>query len=111
MMPMRHAHPRAQRRGVRRARPPFGRGIHLRARGPVEIHTEFYDPIVLETGESIYIDCNMGHAYIAPKGCEEALVLGVCSSADDELMESLMTLHADEPPAKGKANKRLTTKR
>ena len=28
------AHPRAERRGVRRARPPSGRGIHLRARGP-----------------------------------------------------------------------------
>ena len=29
------------------------------------------------------------------EGCEEALVLGVCSSADDGLMDSLMSLHAD----------------
>ena len=79
--------------------------------GPVEIHTEFYEPIVLQTGESIYIDSTMGHAYVAPKGHDEALVLGVCSSASDDLMESLMTLHADEPPAKGKANRRLTAKR
>jgi len=68
--------------------------------GRVEIHTEFYDPIVLEAGESIYIDSNMGHAYVAAEGCEEASVLGVCSSAEEGLMESLMELHGDEdvPP-------------
>jgi hypothetical protein len=38
----------------------------------------------------------MGHAYIAAEGCEEVLLLGVCSSADEQLMESLMTLHGDE---------------
>ncbi len=64
--------------------------------GRVEIHTEFYDPIVLEAGESIYIDSNMGHAYVAAEGCEEATVLGVCSSAEEGLMESLMELHGDE---------------
>jgi transcriptional regulator with XRE-family HTH domain len=64
--------------------------------GRVEIHTEFYDPIVLEKGESIYIDSNMGHAYVAAEGCDEASVLGVCSSADEGLMESLMELHGDE---------------
>ena len=72
--------------------------------GRIEIHTEFYDPIVLEAGESIYIDSNMGHAYVAAEGCDEASVLGVCSSADEGLMESLMELHGDEdvrpePPA------------
>jgi hypothetical protein len=38
----------------------------------------------------------MGHAYLAAEGCEEAIVLGVCSSADEGLMESLLTLHDDE---------------
>lgn len=61
--------------------------------GRVEIRTEFYDPVVLDAGQSIYIDSNMGHAYLAAAGCDEALVLGVCSSADEGLMESLMTLH------------------
>ena len=79
--------------------------------GPVEIHTEFYEPIMLQTGESIYIDSTMGHAYVAPKGHDEALVLGICSSAEEDLMESLMTLHSDEPPAKAKGVKRLTAKR
>ena len=63
--------------------------------GEVEVHTEFYDPVVLHAGESIYIDSNMGHAYIAAEGCEEALVLAVCSSADEGLLESLYSLHGD----------------
>lgn len=78
--------------------------------GPVEIHTEFYEPILLQTGESIYIDSTMGHAYVLPKGRDEALVLGVCASADDGLMDSLMALHDDGAP-KPKALKRVTAKR
>ena len=65
--------------------------------GTIIVHTEFYDPITLKVGEGIYIDSNMGHAYIADEGCDEALVLGVCSSADESLMSSLMTIH--EPAA------------
>lgn len=64
--------------------------------GAVEVHTEFYDPVVLHEGESIYIDSNMGHAYIAAEGCAEATVLGVCSSAEERLMESLMNLQGQE---------------
>lgn len=79
--------------------------------GPVEIHTEFYEPILLQTGESIYLDSTMGHAYLAPKGQDEALVLGVCSSADDDLMDSLMALHDDDAPSKPRALKRVTAKR
>jgi len=72
--------------------------------GPVEIHAEYYEPIVLQAGESIYIDSTMGHAYVVPEGCEEALVLGVCSSAEEDLMEALMKLHADAtPPVKPRA--------
>src|SRR5690606_41680144 len=58
------------------------------------------DLMVLEAGESVYIDSNMGHAYIAAKGCDEVLLLGVCSSSDDQLLESLMTLHGDENAAR-----------
>jgi transcriptional regulator with XRE-family HTH domain len=82
--------------------------------GPVEIHTEFYEPILLQTGESIYIDSTMGHAYIAPKGSDEALVLGVCSSEAEDLMESLMTLHSDKPPRRSRVvapPRRLASKR
>ena len=63
--------------------------------GGIKVLTEFYDPVVLGVGESIYIDSNMGHAYVTADACEEAMVLGVCSSTDEGLMESLMSLHGD----------------
>ena len=64
--------------------------------GSVEVHTEFYDPVIIHAGESIYLDSKMGHAYVAAEGCDEATVLGICSSADEGLMESLMGLHGDD---------------
>ncbi len=64
--------------------------------GRIEVHTEFYDPVVLEQGESIYIDSQMGHAYIVAEGCREATVLGICSSADESLMHSLLNLHGSD---------------
>lgn len=80
--------------------------IHV-LEGRMEVHTEFYDPIVLEAGESVYIDSNMGHAYIAAEGCDEVLLLGVCSSPDGQLMESLMTLHGEEAAAQQPASRRI----
>ena len=82
--------------------------IHV-LEGRMEVHTEFYDPMVMETGESVYIDSNMGHAYIAAEGCDEVLLLGVCSSADEQLMESLMTLHGEEGAARGGDARRIRT--
>jgi transcriptional regulator with XRE-family HTH domain len=67
--------------------------------GRVVLHTEFYDPIVLEVGESVYIDSNMGHAYLAGDGCKQAVVISVCSSADESLLESLLNLHAENNAA------------
>jgi transcriptional regulator with XRE-family HTH domain len=70
--------------------------IHV-LEGTIVVHTEFYDPVTLEAGEAIYIDSNMGHAYVAADDCEEALVLGVCSSDDEALMSSLMHMHEPVP--------------
>jgi transcriptional regulator with XRE-family HTH domain len=72
--------------------------IHV-LEGSIIVHTEFYDPVTLKAGEAIYIDSNMGHAYVAAEECDEALVLGVCSSDDDALMSSLMHIH--EPANEG----------
>src|SRR5256885_5707609 len=70
--------------------------IHV-LEGSIIVHTEFYDPVTLHTGEGIYIDSNMGHAYVADEGCDDALVLGVCSTEDEALMSSLMHLHEPLP--------------
>ena len=70
--------------------------IHV-LEGTIVVHTEFYDPVTLKTGEAIYIDSNMGHAYVAAEECDEALVLGVCSSDDEALATSLMQMHEPLP--------------
>lgn len=67
--------------------------------GEIDVHTEFYDPVRLKEGESIYIDSNMGHAYLAAPDCEEATTIGICSSADEDLMSSLLGLHGFEGAA------------
>ena len=70
-------------------------------KGRIVVNTEFYDPVTLGEGEFIYIDSTMGHAYLVAEGCEEAEVLGVMSSSDEELMQSLMSLH-DEGARNGR---------
>lgn len=66
--------------------------------GSIKVLTEFYDPVILNVGESIYLDSNMGHAYVTANGREEAVVLGVCSSPDESFFESLLSLHGDAAP-------------
>ena len=62
-------------------------------RGSIVVHSDFYDPVILTTGQSMYIDSTMGHAYLVADGCSEAEILGVMSSSDDELMQSLLDIH------------------
>ncbi|MBA4800487.1 MAG: helix-turn-helix transcriptional regulator [Euryhalocaulis sp.] len=57
--------------------------------GVVEVHTEFYDPVILRKWESFYIDSNMGHAYIVGEG-EEAMIMGVCGGSGDIHLETLL---------------------
>ena len=84
--------------------------IHV-LEGAAEVHTEFYDPVVLKAGESVYLDSNMGHAYTAAEGCDEVLLLGICSSADEQLLASLMTLYGEEAPSERKKARRLAIPR
>jgi transcriptional regulator with XRE-family HTH domain len=65
-------------------------------KGKVIVATEFYDPVELSEGQSIYIDSSMGHAYLIAEGCDEAEILGVMSSADEELMQTLLNLHEEQ---------------
>jgi transcriptional regulator with XRE-family HTH domain len=81
--------------------------IHV-LEGTVEVHTEYYDPVLLKAGESVYLDSNMGHAYTVAEGCDEVLLLGVCSSSDEQLLESLMNLRSEEAAASRPDTRRLT---
>ena len=54
----------------------------------VDLHTDLYAPVRLETGDSIYFDSGMGHAYIAaaPGLCR---VLSICSGEESHLIAAL----------------------
>ncbi|HYE48920.1 MAG TPA: XRE family transcriptional regulator [Azospirillaceae bacterium] len=67
--------------------------------GSVELHTEFYNPVVLKQGDAVYFDSSMGHAYIV-KDCEEAVIVGTCSSPTPNLQDELVEIaQASQPPA------------
>ncbi|ALH80918.1 MULTISPECIES: helix-turn-helix domain-containing protein [Sphingopyxis] len=66
--------------------------------GRLIVHTEFYDPIELNPGESIYIDSGMGHAYVCDAKSGETLTIGVMSSADEDL--SALVPSASHRPGK-----------
>jgi transcriptional regulator with XRE-family HTH domain len=53
--------------------------IHV-LEGSIAVHTEYYDAITVRAGEGIYIDSTMGHAFVAAEGCDEAVVLAICSN-------------------------------
>jgi transcriptional regulator with XRE-family HTH domain len=57
--------------------------------GRVEVHTEFYEPVILEPGQCMYLDSGMGHAYLLGPGCDEASVLSGCSSEGGDILDSL----------------------
>lgn len=59
--------------------------------GGIHVHTGHYEPVKLRTGEGIYIDSTMGHAYLKV-GEQDALVLGVCSSEDPNHSDALRAM-------------------
>jgi mannose-6-phosphate isomerase-like protein (cupin superfamily) len=63
--------------------------------GAVEVHLQFYTPVVLTKGQGMYLDSSMSHAYVA-KDCESALILAVCSSEDPDLANELISLAESE---------------
>ncbi|VXB62765.1 helix-turn-helix domain-containing protein [Brevundimonas sp. G8] len=63
--------------------------------GAIEVHLQFYTPIVLQTGQGVYLDSAMSHAYVC-KDCDSALILGVCSSEDPDLAGELISLAEEE---------------
>jgi transcriptional regulator with XRE-family HTH domain len=80
--------------------------------GRVEVHTEFYEPVTLEVGQCMYVDSNMGHAYLLGAGCDDALMAGACSSVDEGLLNSLTKpLHGTKLEAGYKSDEIVSKKR
>ncbi|WP_334183975.1 helix-turn-helix domain-containing protein [Novosphingobium sp.] len=76
--------------------------------GEIVVHTEFYDPIQLKAGESIYIDSGMGHAYVCAPGFKETTIVSVMSSAEEDL--SSLIHEAGQPVTKSAVKKRAPRK-
>jgi transcriptional regulator with XRE-family HTH domain len=57
--------------------------------GTIEMHAEFYAPVRLEAGDSVYFDANMGHAYISV-GTQDALILNICAATDGRPLASTL---------------------
>ncbi|MGE4532116.1 helix-turn-helix domain-containing protein [Halomonas sp.] len=49
--------------------------------GEILLYTEFYEPLRLENGDSIYFDSDMGHALVSTSR-EDAVVLSVCTRGE-----------------------------
>lgn len=54
--------------------------------GELDLYTDMYLPVNLKTGDSIYFDSNMGHAYVAV-GKKPCRILTMCIAPDSELIE------------------------
>ncbi len=61
-------------------------------RGRILVHTEFYEPAELATGESMYLDSTMGHAFLTVPGPKSAQILNVCHSPNAGHFRSLLDL-------------------
>jgi uncharacterized cupin superfamily protein len=47
--------------------------------GGIVIHTDHYEPLPLQKGDSCYFDSTMGHALVSA-GDSDAVILWVCST-------------------------------
>lgn len=66
--------------------------------GRVEFHTDTYAPVVLDAGDSVYFDSDMGHAYLAASDgpCK---VLAVCAGSESAMRESFVEASASHARA------------
>jgi transcriptional regulator with XRE-family HTH domain len=75
--------------------------------GEVDLYTSLYAPVRLKTGDSIYFDSDMGHAYIAASE-GRCRVLSVCSAPESQLIaaNTPKAERPDKPQAARKTRRR-----
>lgn len=56
--------------------------------GEVDLYTSLYAPVRLKTGDSIYFDSGMGHAYIAASE-GRCRVLSICTAPEKQLIAAI----------------------
>jgi transcriptional regulator with XRE-family HTH domain len=73
--------------------------------GEVDFYTSLYAPVRLKTGDSIYFDSGMGHAYVAA-GEGRCRVLSMCSAPETQLIAANAGAAAAEQPQKARTSNR-----
>jgi len=73
--------------------------------GAVDFHTSLYAPVRLKTGDSIYFDSGMGHAYVAASE-GRCRVLSMCSAPETHLIAANKATETLEQPRKPQVSKR-----
>jgi transcriptional regulator with XRE-family HTH domain len=71
-------------------------------RGGVTVHTEFYKPIRLTVGDSLYFDSTMAHSLISV-GNEDAQILWIATGRVPETPDGLHVIPTGEAPARKEA--------
>ena len=66
-----------------------GEEFYYVLQGSIQVHTEFYEPVIVTAGQCVYLDSTMGHAYLLAPGCNEAMAIGGCTNADESLLDSI----------------------
>lgn len=67
-----------------------GEEFALVLEGAVTFHSDFYEPVTLARGEGVYVDSNMGHAYVVADGFASATVVTICASGEEDLQQQLL---------------------
>jgi len=52
--------------------------------GELELHSESYAPLILRSGDSVYFDSGMAHAYVAA-GKERCKILSICTAPYEQV--------------------------
>jgi transcriptional regulator with XRE-family HTH domain len=69
--------------------------------GEIDVFTSTYAPARLNTGDSIYVDSTMGHAYVAASN-RPCRVLCVCSGSESQMISAIggtLSQSASPPPS------------
>jgi len=72
--------------------------------GRMALHTEFYEPLILDVGGSVYFDSTMGHAYVSA-GNVPLKILCVCTTPEPALVSS--SAAAQPPQAEGRSPEKV----
>jgi transcriptional regulator with XRE-family HTH domain len=60
-------------------------------RGPIEMRSEHYEPVLLETGDSMYFDSTMAHVMLSAAD-RDGLILDVCASDHPGVFKELVEM-------------------